>query len=118
MTTVAEAELLIMHGGAGSIIHSLQMGKVPVVMPRLSKYGEIIDDHQLEFVLALAESGRIVLAREPSDLAQAVSKALSRQRSAGSFSAMSPMIDMVRTALQTHATHLKPPFPLPAQNKS
>src|SRR5690242_15296157 len=44
---VCQADLLIMHAGAGSVIHAIQAGKVAVVMPRLAKYGEIIDDHQL-----------------------------------------------------------------------
>lgn len=102
-----DAELLILHGGAGSIIHALQMGKVPVVMPRLSRHGEIVDDHQLEFARFLAESGRIVLVQEPRDLGEAVNEVVNRQKCARGCNAVSPMIDMVRKALQSHAVQLE-----------
>ena len=69
---IAEADLILSHGGAGTLVHTLQAGKVPVVMPRRSKYGEIIDDHQVELVQALAQAGRIVPAYEPEDLVQAI----------------------------------------------
>ena len=73
---VEQARLLIMHAGAGSLLHAIRMGKVPVVMPRRAMYGEHIDDHQLEFAKALADMGMIILAEEPRDLLQAVAEAL------------------------------------------
>jgi UDP-N-acetylglucosamine transferase subunit ALG13 len=77
---IAKAELLILHAGAGSVIHAIQAGKIPVVMPRCAKYGEIVDDHQLEFARALAEMGKVVLAEKSDDLTDAVAEALRRQR--------------------------------------
>lgn len=76
---VQEADLLIMHGGAGSIIHAVSSGKRPVVMPRRAKYGELVDDHQLEFVLQLQRKGYVVLAREAEDLPRAVMQALAKR---------------------------------------
>ncbi len=76
---IEKAELLIMHAGAGSVIHAVQAGKIPVVMPRRVKYDEHVDDHQLEFAQALAESGKVVLAMEPADLEKAITDALARQ---------------------------------------
>lgn len=72
---VAKAELLIMHAGAGSLIHAIQAGKVPVVMPRRAEKGEHIDDHQLELAAALVQEKRIVVAQGPEDLAKAVQQA-------------------------------------------
>ena len=69
------ADLVICHGGAGTLIHALQAGKVPVVMPRRMQYGELADDHQFELVKALAYEGRLVPAYEPEDLPHAVSEA-------------------------------------------
>jgi UDP-N-acetylglucosamine transferase subunit ALG13 len=105
--SIARAELIIMHGGAGSIIHAIKAGKVPVVMPRLAEYGEIVDNHQLELAFALAQSGRIVLARDPSKLSEAVREAMSRQGNAGNFNKAAPLIQMVRTVLHSHAEHLR-----------
>jgi UDP-N-acetylglucosamine transferase subunit ALG13 len=80
---VAEAELLILHAGAGSLIHAIRAGKVPVVMPRRAEYGEHVDDHQIEFARALAAAGRVVVAYQPAQLGDAVRRALALQRSAG-----------------------------------
>ena len=76
---VVKAELLIMHAGAGSVMHALRSGKVPVVMPRRARYDEHVDDHQMEFAQALAETGRIVVAENQEQLADAVRRALSLQ---------------------------------------
>ena len=59
---VAQSTLLIMHAGAGSVITAVRAGKVPVVMPRRARFGEHVDDHQVEFARELAAAGRIVVA--------------------------------------------------------
>jgi UDP-N-acetylglucosamine transferase subunit ALG13 len=61
------SNLLILHAGAGSVIHAIRAGKIPLVMPRLSKYGEHIDDHQLEFAIALHRLQKVVLIEEYVD---------------------------------------------------
>jgi len=68
-----EAEVVISHGGAGALYHAFLAGKIPVVMPRLEKYGEHVDDNQIDLVRALASEGRVVPAYEPEDLLDAVS---------------------------------------------
>jgi len=47
---IEKARIVITHGGPSSFIMSLQKGKVPVVVPRQKKYGEHVNDHQLNFV--------------------------------------------------------------------
>ncbi|MEM3374576.1 MAG: PssD/Cps14F family polysaccharide biosynthesis glycosyltransferase [Candidatus Woesearchaeota archaeon] len=42
------SEIVICHAGTGSIINALNYGCKVYVMPRLKKYGENVDDHQLE----------------------------------------------------------------------
>lgn len=73
---VRESQLLIMHAGAGATIHALTAGKRPVVMPRLAAYGEVIDDHQLEFAEAMARTGKAWLAKGTGELKQAIASAL------------------------------------------
>ncbi|MCC4412599.1 glycosyltransferase [Limosilactobacillus reuteri] len=49
-TYISKAHIVITHGGPSSFIEVLQTGKVPIVVPRLKKYGEHINDHQVNFV--------------------------------------------------------------------
>jgi UDP-N-acetylglucosamine transferase subunit ALG13 len=103
---VAQAELLILHAGAGSVIHAIQAGKIPVVMPRFAKYGELVDDHQLEFARALAEMGKVVLAKEPDDLIDAVAEALKRQRSIRASHETPRMVGLIGGVLREYAQGL------------
>ena len=42
--------VLITHGGTGTIIDAVKRGKKTIVVPRLSRYGEHVDDHQLQLL--------------------------------------------------------------------
>ncbi len=75
---VRQAELVICHAGAGTAIQVVRAGKVAVMMPRRKKYGEVVDDHQIELVRALAEAGRVVPAYEPEELRAAIAEARRR----------------------------------------
>lgn len=44
-----QADIVITHGGPASFISALQCGKIPVVVPRQKKFGEHVNNHQLEF---------------------------------------------------------------------
>ena len=45
-----EAEIVITHGGTGAIVGAVKKGKKVIAVPRLSKYGEHVDDHQLQLI--------------------------------------------------------------------
>ncbi|QHS23516.1 exopolysaccharide biosynthesis protein [Virgibacillus sp. MSP4-1] len=55
-----QADLIISHAGTGSVINGLKKGKKVIVAPRLKKYGEHNDDHQLELVNVFTERGHIL----------------------------------------------------------
>lgn len=57
-----EADIIVTHAGAGSIIQALAHGKIPVVVPRQKKYGEHINDHQYDLAQAMSRRGKAVLA--------------------------------------------------------
>jgi len=105
---VKEAELVIMHAGAGSIIHAIQVGKIPVVMPRRKQYAEHIDDHQRELANAFEQLGKVVVAEEAEDLMNAVVNTLERQSTATISHQVSPMVELVETVLRSHADRLRP----------
>lgn len=52
---VEEARIVITHGGPASFIMPLQIGKVPIVVPRQYKFGEHVNDHQVEFAKTVAK---------------------------------------------------------------
>lgn len=45
-----ECNIVITHGGTGAIIGALRKGKKVIAVPRLAKYGEHVDDHQLQLL--------------------------------------------------------------------
>lgn len=46
---IADARIIITHGGPASFIMPLQIGKIPIVVPRQSEFNEHINNHQVEF---------------------------------------------------------------------
>ncbi len=68
------ADIIITHGGAGSIINSLKYGKIPIVIPRLKKFDEHVNDHQLDLVRALEKRGKVVAIYNIKDLENGLEK--------------------------------------------
>ena len=67
------ARIVIMHGGPSSMIQALQLGKIPIVVPRQKKFGEHVNDHQLDFCRAVSERyNNIILIEDISDLEKAI----------------------------------------------
>ena len=44
------ADIIITHGGTGSIISAVKKGRRVIAVPRLKKYGEHVDDHQIQLI--------------------------------------------------------------------
>lgn len=66
---IKSARIVITHGGPSSFIGPLQIGKVPIVVPRQSKYNEHINNHQLEFARQVQKKqGNIVVVEDINDL--------------------------------------------------
>jgi UDP-N-acetylglucosamine transferase subunit ALG13 len=88
-----EARVIVSHAGAGTILMALRLGKPLVVMPRLRKYGEHADDHQIELAHALSEMGVVLVANDADELQE-------RLAQAGGFTAAMPcgsrLIDALR----------------------
>ena len=56
---IENASLVITHGGTGVIIGAVKKGKKVIAVPRLSKYGEHVDDHQLQLLHQFDDLGII-----------------------------------------------------------
>ena len=44
---ISKADIIISHGGVGTIFSAIKRGKKVIAIPRLEKYGEHINDHQI-----------------------------------------------------------------------
>ena len=55
------ARVIVTHAGVGSVLLALAHGKCPVVVPRLHRFAEAVDDHQLAFAARLADEGLVML---------------------------------------------------------
>jgi UDP-N-acetylglucosamine transferase subunit ALG13 len=75
---VREADVVVTHAGVGSILLARREGHTPVVVPRLHRHGEHVDDHQVELTEALAGDGKVIAVWEPAELAAAVAAAPGR----------------------------------------
>lgn len=70
------ATLVVCHGGAGTVMECLRLGRRPIVVPRLKALGEAVDNHQLDFCRLLAENGDVVMAESKCALIRAVTQGL------------------------------------------
>jgi UDP-N-acetylglucosamine--N-acetylmuramyl-(pentapeptide) pyrophosphoryl-undecaprenol N-acetylglucosamine transferase len=69
---LARARVAVLHAGVGSVLAALAAGTRPVVVPRLQRHGEAVDDHQVGFGRRLHEEGLVVLVEDPARLPDAV----------------------------------------------
>jgi UDP-N-acetylglucosamine transferase subunit ALG13 len=51
---MAKAQSVICHAGVGTIMTAMQAGHTPVVIPRQARYGEHVDDHQVDIATRFA----------------------------------------------------------------
>lgn len=69
---IKTANIIITHGGVGTIIDCLKLGKKIIVVPRLKKYKEHTNDHQLQITKEFAEKGYVIPLYNLKDLCKAI----------------------------------------------
>lgn len=69
------ADIVVCHGGTGSLITALREGCRVIAMPRLFELGEHYDDHQLEITSAFAERGLLTVVRPGTSFPDALAAA-------------------------------------------
>lgn len=71
---IAKSDLVITHGGAGSILTAVKNGKKVIAAARLSKYHEHTNDHQKQIVKKFAEDGYILELKDFNKLGKLIEK--------------------------------------------
>ena len=67
-----KADIVITHGGTGAIIGAVKKGKKVIAFPRLAKYGEHVDDHQIQLVEQFNEMELIYSCNDVQELKTAI----------------------------------------------
>ena len=71
---IKNCELLITHAGVGTILEAKKNNKTVIVVPRLKKYNEHVDDHQQQIAYGFSKK-EIVLESDCSNLKSVLDKA-------------------------------------------
>lgn len=84
-TRFREATAIISHAGMGSITLAMEQQKPMLVMPRLKRYREVVNDHQVKIARKYEDAGYFLVA-------------YSEQEIAGKLVTLKDFIPRVRTA--------------------
>lgn len=68
------AKYIICHAGVGTIMENLALNKKIVVVPRLKKYKEHTNDHQLQILNTFAKNGYVIDCIDVRSLEKAIKK--------------------------------------------
>lgn len=71
---IEQCDLLITHSGVATIIAGLKSNKPVIVVPRLAKFGEHVDDHQVQIAESFSEKNLVLMCGEETKLADAIEK--------------------------------------------
>ena len=74
---MADASVLVTHGGPATICEAWRLNRLPVVVPRDPARAEHVDGHQQRFSRRLGSQGLVLLCEEREDLERALDEARS-----------------------------------------
>lgn len=63
-----KCDKVITHGGTGAIVGAVKARKKVIAVPRLSQYGEHVDDHQLQIIEQFREMNLIIGVNEIDEI--------------------------------------------------
>lgn len=67
-----KADIIITHAGTGVIVNAIKKGKKVIGVPRLAKYGEHVDDHQIQLINEFKEMNFIEAVYKMNKLKDAI----------------------------------------------
>jgi UDP-N-acetylglucosamine transferase subunit ALG13 len=78
---LSSATAVVCHGGTGSVMLARTLGRKPIVVPRVKRYGENVDDHQVDFAVRLRGLGEAEMAESFDELRSLLDDAATGARS-------------------------------------
>lgn len=82
LAEIAAADAVVCHAGSGTLRDALAAGHRPIVVPRLARHGEHVNDHQLELAGALGDRVTAIGDLAGAPLAAALTAAIAEARRA------------------------------------
>lgn len=67
-----DCSYLITHGGVGTILTALKYNKKVIAIPRLKKYEEHVNDHQLELIDSLSTDNYILGCKDVNEIEEKI----------------------------------------------
>lgn len=68
----SDARIVVSHAGVGSILTAMEQKTHLIIFPRLKRYSEVVDDHQLEIAKELSENPNITVVYDVKDLEESL----------------------------------------------
>ncbi|MFT8757462.1 glycosyltransferase [Leuconostoc pseudomesenteroides] len=66
---ISKARIVITHGGPATFLSVIDAGKKPIVVPRMKKFSEHVNDHQLDFAKKMVDvTGNLYVVTEVSEI--------------------------------------------------
>ena len=103
LDNVKKADIVVTHGASGSIMKALNAGKKVIAVTRLEKYGEHINDHQIQNNEAFASNHYVLMADlELNDLGECFKKIKSKDNGLVKWENKDPMaiVNMIDKFIQ------------------
>lgn len=97
---IEKSDILITHGGVGTVIKGLLCKKRVIIVPRKKEYGEHIDNHQFEIGEEFSKRGYTVLCKDIEELAEKIEEVSKREFSVFNYSWF-PIAEYVQNYLKT-----------------
>lgn len=100
---IKKADIVVSHGASGSIMKALNADKKVIVVTRLGKYGEHINDHQIQNNEAFRDNHYVLMADlELDDLGECFKKIKSKSNGLVKWENKDPMsiVNMIDSFIQ------------------
>lgn len=78
---VKDADLMIIHAGAGMIVEASRLGKKIIAVPRMREFGEHVDNHQFEIAEVFENIGYLTVEHDKTltDLPELIRLAINKK---------------------------------------
>lgn len=97
-----QADYIITHAGAGSMIQSLKKGKKTIAVPRLLKYREHVNNHQIELANQLEALGYLIVYHDGDNMKEVFERA--KQFKVKPYRLKGQLIELIDEAIQSYST--------------